>query len=576
MINLRRYGIITIIALILTVGTLSSFAGLDWQTTKGEVVKFYSHENEVLYGKYYPGSINAGIVLLEGFGSDQYALKNVLSELIGLGLHIFTFDFTGQGRSSGVVGFDNAESIRMSLQVIIAKNLFKQLSGLTDSQIMYLGHSMGARMALQATTIDSSKLAGLVLIGTQINLEANLQSSFFTGVNDTELTWVQNLSPDNPKIDVLLLSGMWDDILKPSSAYLLYEKLSGEQATDRFAETTTASGNIRELAIYKAMFHNYEVYSPRILKKAKNWIADKFNIIPEKSLTAAKSIARIIIWISGLTSLFLAIIYGTKWLNEKQMDYKEIQPEDSVEKIKALNIDKLLITNPKKFLWMKILLLLLGSLPIAMLLIALFMLIPVGLPIFNVIYVGIFGGFGLLLVILYRVGRVPTVSEQWKPQWRTAVKQLHWKDLIFVSLTFGFILLYVTVFARSGFFNIYPLNLRLVWLAIFTILSIPGFYIGHLEKRISKKSVLKFHRFTWLNTLIILIPFFLQAIFFAILGSLSGFIGAIHGLIILAIVFLSGDLLQKISKNALITAFLQSFLLQLLVLPQGSLFRIFY
>jgi hypothetical protein len=222
------------------------------------------------------------------------------------------------------------------------------------------------------------------------------------------------------------------------------------------------------------------------------------------------------------------------------------------------------------------LLLLLGSIPIAVLLASVFMLIPVGVPIFNIIYVAIFGGYGFLLLLLYRIGRMPATKGKWVPKWKQSAKELDWKKVLFAFTCFIALLVFIIFFTRSGFFYVYPLNQRLIWLVLFTIFSIPGFYIGQLEISLLRKQTDQIGKFTILNTLIILIPFFLQTIFFLALGSTSGFLGGINGLIILAIVFVSGDILQKIGKNALLTAYLQSFLLQLLVLPQGSLFLIFY
>ena len=78
----------------------------------------------------------------------------------------------------------------------------------------------------------------------------------------------------------------------------------------------------------------------------------------------------------------------------------------------------------------------------------------------------------------------------------------------------------------------------------------------------------------WLigNALIGLLPFFLYGGFLALIGSLSGVIGAVQGLLILFLAISCGILFQKLGKNSLLTSLLQSFLIYWLILAQGVLF----
>jgi hypothetical protein len=73
-------------------------------------------------------------------------------------------------------------------------------------------------------------------------------------------------------------------------------------------------------------------------------------------------------------------------------------------------------------------------------------------------------------------------------------------------------------------------------------------------------------------TLIGLIPFFLYTLLMGILGSTSGMIGGLQGLLILFIVIQTGSILKRYIKKAWVIAALQSILLYLLILPQGVLF----
>ena len=574
--KLSYFKVFTIISFVLVISTLGSLLIIDTPLLNGQTIRFTDENKDILRGKYYIGERDAGIIFLEGFGSDQIALRNVMTEFAQLKIHMFSFDFSGQGKSSGVLGFDNAETDRLAKQALLSKEVFKNLTGLTDNQIMFFGHSMGARVALQAATMDSNNIAGLILFGTQLNLIPNIQSSFFTGVEDTNLTWVQNLGPSNPDIDTLMISGKLDDVLTPEAANKLFQKLTNQTATSGYEQIVEISGVTKELLIIKGLVHNYEVYSSKAILKSLSFANEKLGINSRQIFNSARTMGRITLWFISLISLFGSIILGSKWLDikssiqeEKIDNGKESEPELQEEP------DQLKILNTKKYLWMK-LLLLFASLPIAVILASIFLAIPLGMPVFNIIYVGIFGGFGLLLFLLFRIGKMPATSGKWKPNFRIIKDDINWFNILAASAAFLCIVLFSILFTRSGFFFVYPLNSRLIWLVLFTIFSIPGFYMGQLEMQIIRKQKSKIGPFFAWNTLIILIPFFLFTIFYLILNSTSGFLGGFHGLVILAIVITSGDIFYKLSKNVLITAIFQSFLLQLLVLPQGSLFLVFY
>ena len=79
-------------SLVLVFSSVGVFIGLDAPLYKSDVIKFTDEENETLVGKYYPGEVSAGIIFLEGFGSDQVALRSVMSEFYRLGIHMFSFD----------------------------------------------------------------------------------------------------------------------------------------------------------------------------------------------------------------------------------------------------------------------------------------------------------------------------------------------------------------------------------------------------------------------------------------------------------------------------------------------------
>ncbi|TFF96380.1 MAG: alpha/beta fold hydrolase, partial [Promethearchaeota archaeon] len=168
--------IITLIGFFLSISSLFIIYIGDLPLINSEIISFQDPSGDNLIGQYHKGNKDAGIIILEGFSTDQMAMKSINSEFSRLGFHTFSFDFSGQGKSGGTLGFDNAATDRLAIQVLTAKEEFKLLSGLNDSQIILLGHSMGARVALQSATIDANNVSGLILIGVQVNLIPNVQA----------------------------------------------------------------------------------------------------------------------------------------------------------------------------------------------------------------------------------------------------------------------------------------------------------------------------------------------------------------------------------------------------------------
>ena len=138
------------------------------------------------------------------------------------------------------------------------------------------------------------------------------------------------------------------------------------------------------------------------------------------------------------------------------------------------------------------------------------------------------------------------------------------------------VMILVTLLARSGIFGLFPLNVRLIWLAIYGIVTIPAYYISSLEQDwIANLNSGNPKLVSSLHTLIGSIPFILMAILYLALGSLSGLTGAVHGLIIIALVTILGNIVKKFSRSYLLISIIQSFLLYYLVLPQTALFAFF-
>jgi pimeloyl-ACP methyl ester carboxylesterase len=539
------------LGLVLTVVALGTIYSSDRPLRRGQRRVFWDPEGEPLVGTYYPGVERAGVMLLEGFGSDQVTMRSAVGEFVKAGYHVLTFDFSGHGRSPGALGFDNAATDRLARQVIAAREELQSRSGLPAEHIVLMGHSMGARVALQAATMDDAQVAGLVLLGTQVNLAANVQSQVFTGVRDADLAWVRSLGPESPPTDVLLISGTWDDILTVEAAHSLLAKLTGDdQARAGVSGSDLGSGTGRSMELIPRLVHNYEMVSPRALALAKTGAARMLG--DEVTGLSPVGAWRPVLWMAALGGIFLTLVSGIRRTALAPWAVSGSQAPIQV-------IDRRRFLRAKLWLWF-------GALPLVAVLSGLFFLIPLGLPAFNFIYVGFIGAYGVLLALLYATGRMPGTEGRLAPWRGTRSAQPWWRWAAALGIGMATSLLLV-LFARSGWFLAPPTGDRLVWLVAFTPVTALGFWVGREEAGIAIEG-----RWHLVNTLIGMAPFFLWTAFQMALGSTSGVLGSLHGLLILTAVTLQGAWMAQLVRAPWPIALWQAVTLYMLILPQGVLF----
>ena len=551
--QIHRLGLIFLI--VASVTMLSGLIGLghiNARFSNQQFITFHDPAGDALHGTYLPGDQPIGVLMLEGFGSDQIAMRPAAAAFQEAGAHVFTFDFSGHGRSSGALGFDNASTNRLARQTLSAKAVFQSLSGLSPDQMLYFGHSLGARVAMQSAVLDPAPPRALVLLGTQINLGTNVQAEFFTGTSDAELAWVQSLDAHTPAADVLLFSGAWDDILTPPAAQALFNRITR-------GSTQAEPGFVRQQTILPFLLHNYEIYSVRLLNQAFSQL-DELGIL---SLEQPVSLSGYYHFgAMTLLGLLGALVSAPIYLTHAKPSAPK--PPSSVK-----------ILRLKPFLRAK-LLLWLAAVPAAIIITGAFFLIPLGLPVFNMIYVGFIGGYGVVMLILYRAGKLPGTDG------RMRIKQTAMDDVpsalhtALGLLLWAAIVMACVIFTRSGWFFVIAPNQRLAWLALFTPVTALGFWIGeqeqHMLETFRHESGRRLRGTNLILALISLTPFFLYTLLMGVLGSLSGLIGGLHGLLILAIVLLTGRVLAPFFRQAWVITLLQVLLLYALLLPQGVLF----
>jgi hypothetical protein len=265
---------------------------------------------------------------------------------------------------------------------------------------------------------------------------------------------------------------------------------------------------------------------------------------------------RILLWITGWLGLYGAVLAGGRWARFALPPLALGRPAR--------------IVRLRRFLWAK-LWLWPASLPLMALVFALYWLVPLGTPVFNLTYVGFIGGYGLLMALLYRLGRVPGVEG--RLALREAGTFLAPRRLLLAAAVGVGLLAFTAAYARTGWFYAPPTGARLLWLLLFVPPTALGFRIGLHETGMLAEAAPTARPARWLLTAVGLLPFFLWTAFQAALGSISGMVGGVQGLLILALVLAAGDLLERLLPRPWLVALFQALLLYWLVLPQGVLFR---
>ncbi len=562
--NKRR--VINLIFLVVSILLILSFFALllsfEVKISDKEIFEIIDEKRQdTIVCTYYSGSIPFGVMVMQGFSSDQISIKSIVMEFNLQGFHVLTFDYSGHGRSSGFIDFNNTATDIQAQQIQQVKEVFKSLAGLNDSQIVLIGQSYGARIALQEQTFDSLAVAGLILIGAQINLDVENKVDVFTGVFDLELDWIINLGTNNPKTNITILTGIWDDVLPPKGALLLYEKLINDSYSSVGSYYMGTNNLSRELILFERVFHNYEIYSSKIIQTAIERAANFFGLDLEEVNYISVTKWRNISWLMIIIGFYTFFISSSSLLNNRKLENQK--PRDS------FNFE---IQKANKFFLAKTITFFL-SIPIMILISMLFLVLGMDLPLLAISYTGLFFGLGITELLFYWKGKMIGIKGEW--QIDTIFKKpnkIDFKNLGLILSFFLVILIFISFFTHTGLWFFFPIR-KIPWLVILTPFSSIGFYISIKQLKMISKDKEKFF-INLLGFMGIILSLILIVI---ILAFVFGFIGIIIGIfeisMILGFIVLFGILLNKISRNDFLTAFILAFLLLWLVLPQSVVFR---
>ncbi|NHJ05921.1 MAG: alpha/beta fold hydrolase [Candidatus Heimdallarchaeota archaeon] len=571
------YGSFTILGILIVIICVALQISINVPLFHKEKIQFSDHYGNKVSCSYFSSTSishnDKGIMLFHGFAEDQHSMNSYIDSFLQLGFQIFTIDFTGHGLSSGYFTLQEQVDNVTANEVLLAKEQFKKISNLTDNQIYMIGHSLGGRAILRAATIDPNICAGLVLIGSPINLNGGYM---------TNSVWLEELSPLNPKTNISIITGTLDDVLSSTDAIQIFEKLSGVNYNESGSSFLTSQNNIIELNIIKCLLHTYEVISPKTIVTAILSIYHFTQEIFPKELPQQiqnHQLYRVSTWLLIPIGLFYFVVFGIYFLDQTKLGFNnEITNNDELDKMEngeASNLSSIKLVNTKRYFSYKPLILL-CSFAFGGLYAIIFFVLPFGFPTFTLIYACPIAGYGTIMLILFAIGKVPGIEGKWQPNTIELKEFLDWKKPIIALLIGSVITVVFALVINFSWNNVLTPTVKIYWLVILTLVTSLGFYVKRKESELIRKVYPGRYSYIFYNNLIYLSPFILIAFILLLMGVSFLFIDAFHGFAIFTLVVLSGGLIQRFCKNTYFTALLQSIMLIFLVLPRSPLMSFFY
>lgn len=507
---------------------------MSYPTLKGESISFvssYKDKDVDIKGTYYESQNGYVVVVCPGYSCDRTKWRPVADMFKKDGYGVLLFDYSGQGASSGMIGFDNAKTDDIPCQIDDAIQYVHKTYDVEYQKIILLGHSMGGRAILRllydynnpaaVTKLTKKDIPLAVLLSPEVNYNYNAQASLFAGTSDeSEYPWKDYSKKDTGNTKICLFGSYSDDIVSAEDIVKISERTGAEPVIER------------------GVLHSYMMYSPKFLKLIKKSVED-FTGIKATYNTSVASL-NYVIWVLSLLGLNLFIKGNTVTVNNIYNG----------------------ITDKKKFVISKLLLWIPGMI-VAVLVCSLCVVLPFGSPVMNLPYMNFICGYGIVMALSYRfkwVKGVNIIKEKTETEF----------NLKSILLTV-FVFIYVIIILRTNMYRLVPLNYRLFWLLFCGILMSIGYYISSCERDMIDDGKLLF-----IYNIIQYIPLFLLVGFYLVLKSYSGMIGQIQNMIFMYMVCVPlGDYIRSKTNNRLLSALASSMLFQLFMITSAALIAIF-
>jgi len=228
--------------LVLLLCTVIGLFALNFPTfDRDQAVVISSEEDHEVYGRFYQGSKEMGVLIVGGPEEDQMTLKSIAQEFYGSGAHIMTLDYSGHGVSNSDVDVDWLQDGGMVDGIRKGLDVFRRKAGLTDEKIIVVGHGYGARSLLNLLVTDQNSFMGASLVSPDIALTDNTpESPWFGERDDSSVGWISSLNERSVSIPLQLVAVEEDEWVDEVSVLMLYQKLTGLRSEPKLKEDKTA------------------------------------------------------------------------------------------------------------------------------------------------------------------------------------------------------------------------------------------------------------------------------------------------------------------------------------------------
>lgn len=535
--------------------TIPTFGGRDVSFSS-----VYKDAPVTLKGTYWQGSGDYAVLICPGYSCDRQKWRPMADVFVSQGFSTLTFDYSGQGASTGTIGFDNAKTDAIPVQMDAAVEQLHKLSGVPYENIILMGHSMGGRAVLRllydynepkaVTTVTKKPIGNVILFSPEVNYHFNAQASLFAGTSDeTEEPWKSLADTSVAGTNVYLYGSTADDIVADEDVLAIYAHLGGTNAPESGVANTdsvNAAGSKLTVGITTGVLHSYMMYSPKFVA----YLNDALTQITGKSISYPSAKMNLVYggWFVGLLGLYLTL----SGLNTG------IVPADTVPEL----------LDEKKFLLRKCLMWIPGTVA-AVLLCCLTVVMPFGSPVMNTPYMCFIAGYGIVMCFAYRKGSFKgTRGKLPKPTWRVKKENLPSCALVTVALCF-----FLWFALRATMYRLIPMNFRLFWVLFATVIMSVGYYVSGCESDMLKNSSVKVRL---LYNAIQFVPLFLLVGFYLVLKSYSGMIGQVQNLILMYIFCIPlGNFIRSKTGSRIYGAVCTAFLFQTLMITSAALISMF-
>ncbi len=559
---MRKKTLIGVICLALSFAMLFV---LSLPTLGGKDVSFASTYKEspvTLKGTYWDAGGEYAVLICPGYSCDRQKWRPMADVFVASGFSTLAFDYSGQGASSGTIGFDNAKTDAIPVQIDAAIEELHTLSGVPYENIILMGHSMGGRSIIRLlddyndpnaeTSLAPREIGNAILFSPEVNYHFNAQASLFAGTSDdAEEPWKSLQDSCIAGTNVYLYGSTADDIVSDEDVLAIYRHLGGTNAPESGTfegSMVNTAGSKLTVGVTSGVLHSYQMYSPKFVRYLNEALSD----ITGKTVSYSAGKIGLVYagWFTGLLGLLLTLM----GLNaDGRTAVTDVVPQ---------------LLDARKFLLRKCLMWLPGTL-VAVVICCITVCMPFGSPVMNTPYMCFIAGYGIVMCFAYRKGTFKGTSGKLpKLSWKANKQELLPCILVAAGLCF-----FVWFVLRATMYRLIPINARLFWVAFATVIMSVGYYVSGCESDMLQGATGKVR---FLYNLIQYVPLFLLVGFYLVLKSYSGLIGQVQNLILMYIFCIPmGNFIRRKTGSRLYGAVFTAFLFQTLMITSAALISMF-